>query len=112
AELGGPSSTPTLHTATILFSAVPHTATLSTPTQAAISENQAAVTLTSLSLTTVGPANDAPDTYNVTLSVLDGTLALQETVGLTGSFSGSTMGFHGTLSAANLSLPTATYPLP
>ena len=83
------------------------TPVVSTPTAVVTTENHAAITLTGLSVTSADPTtSDDSDTYNVTLSVGHGTLALGSTAGLTVTADGSsgTLTFSGSLTDVNAAL--------
>jgi VCBS repeat-containing protein len=110
ATVGGATSTPVSHTATITVNGVPETAMVSTPNAQTTTENHAAIALTGLSLTPAdASASDANDTYNVTLSVNDGSLAVSSHDGLTGSFNGASITFSGSLTSVNAALGHASY---
>ena len=83
---------------------------VSAPDPQTVTENNAPITLTGLSLTPAdASANDAADTYNVTLSVGHGALALASTTGLTGTFTGASISFSGSLTDVNAALTGVSY---
>ena len=107
---GNVSADATALTATITVNGVPETAVVSTPDAQTTTENHAAITLTGLSLTPAdASANDANDIYNVTLSVNDGALAVSSHDNLTGTFSGASITFSGSLADVNAALGHVSY---
>src|SRR4029077_15240037 len=110
ASVGGNTSTPVSTTATITVNGVADTAVVSTPDAKTTTENHAAIALTGLSLTSADPGtSDDADTYNVTLSVGHGTLALASHANLTGTFSGSSITFFGSPTHVKAALASASY---
>src|SRR5260370_9632584 len=85
---------------------------VSAPDAQTITENHAPITLTGLSVSSADPiTSDDSDTYNVTLGVGRGTLALASTTGLTVTADGSsgTLTFCGTLSEVTPPLTGVSY---
>src|SRR5260370_15841877 len=104
AAVGSDTSLAASQTATLTVTGVADTPVLGTAADHTLAEN-AAVGLTGLSVSPADPsANDAADTYNVTLSVAHGTLSMATTAGLTGTLSGSSLAFSGSLSAVQAAL--------
>src|SRR5260370_745530 len=104
AAVGSNTSLPVSQTATLTVTGVADTPVLGTAADHTLAEN-AAVGLTGLSVSPADPsANDAADTYNVTLSVGHGTLSMATTAGLTGTLSGNSLAFSGSLSAVQAAL--------
>jgi FecR protein len=102
------SETATVSAGTVI--GVPETPVVSTPDAKITTENHAAIALTGLSVTPAdASANDAADTFNVTLSVKDGSLALAGDSGLSGTFSGASITFSGSLAAVNAALSGVSY---
>ncbi len=97
--------TPATALTTITIEGVADTPIVCAPHELSTTVNHAAVGLTGLSVQPGDTsANDALDTFNVTLSVEHGSLAVTEHAGLTGSFVGSTVTFSGSLSAVQAAL--------
>jgi len=103
------------HSETAIVSAgtvigTPETPVVSTPNAQTTTENHAAIALTGLSVAPAdASANDAADTFNVTLSVNDGSLALGSHSGLSGTFSGASITFSGSLADVNAALTGVSY---
>ena len=97
--------TPATASTTITIEGVADTPIVCAPHELSTTVNHAAVGLTGLSVQPGDTsANDALDTFNVTLSVEHGSLAVTDHAGLTGSFVGSTVTFSGSLSAVQAAL--------
>ncbi len=111
ASVGGGTSAAATQTATITVNGVADTPVVSKPGAPTITENHAAITLTGLTVTSADPGtSDDNDTYNVTLSVNDGSLSVGGAhTGLAGSFSGSSISFSGSLSDVNTALAGVSY---
>ena len=102
------SETATVSAGTVI--GVPETPVVSTPDAQITTENHAAIALTGLNVAPAdASANDAADTFNVTLSVNDGSLALAGDSGLSGTFSGASITFSGSLAAVNAALGGVSY---
>ena len=100
-ESGGAPSAAATSSAGITVNGVADTPSTSTP-NSATTHTAHAVGLTGLSIT--APAGDVGDTYNVSLSVGNGTLSVGSTAGLSGTFSGASISFSGSLSAVTAAL--------
>ncbi len=97
--------TPATASTTITIDGVADTPIVCAPHELSTTVNHGAVGLTGLSVQPGdNSANDALDTFNVTLSVEHGSLSVTDHAGLTGSFVGSTVTFSGSLSAVQAAL--------
>jgi hypothetical protein len=96
--------TPATASTTITINGVAETPIVSNPHELSTTANHT-VGLTGLSVQPGdNSANDALDTFNVTLSVEHGSLSIKDHDGLTGTFVGSTVTFSGSLSAVQAAL--------
>jgi hypothetical protein len=104
--------TQTGYSAPVTVTGVPDVPIVSTPAPVTTTENSTAITLSGLHVSPGdSSATDALDTFNVTLSVTagEGALALTSTTGLTGTFTGSSITFHGSLTDVDNALLGVTY---
>jgi VCBS repeat-containing protein len=110
-DFGSSTSAPAPETtATITVNGVAEMPVVSTPDAKTTTENHPAIALTGLIVTPAdASANDTADTFNVTLSVNDGSLALADHSGLSGTFSGASITFSGSLAAVNAALTGVSY---